>query len=84
MVSLSRCGVFGNDGGDWIGCIAGQGTINDNFSEDPLFCGEDNPDEPFTLHSDSPCASENNPACGLVGARRAGCETPVKTTSWGR
>ena len=82
-VTLSCCDVYGNAGGDWVGHIAGQDLIRDNFSDDPLFCGEDNPDEPFTLHSDSPCASDNNPACGLVGAWGVGCETPVEETSWG-
>ncbi|MEE8573257.1 MAG: right-handed parallel beta-helix repeat-containing protein [Gemmatimonadota bacterium] len=81
--TLSCCDLYGNVGGDWVGCIADQNGANDNFSEDPLFCGEDNPDEPLTLHSDSPCAGENNPACGLVGAWGVGCESPVEMTSWG-
>ena len=82
-VALVCSDVYGNDGGDWDGCIAGQGTVDGNFSEDPLFCGEANPGWPLTLWSDSPCAAENNPACGLVGAWDVGCDTPVESASWG-
>jgi hypothetical protein len=57
--------------------------VNDNFSENPLLCGDDNPTEPLTLHSDSPCAEANNPTCGLVGAWDVGCDTPVEAKSWG-
>lgn len=50
-----------------------------NITEDPLFC---NPrpcdDAPTTggdyhLHPDSPCAPDNNPPCGLIGALPAWC-----------
>ncbi len=82
-VALICSDIFGNDGGDWTDCIAGQAATNGNFSEHPLFCGEDNPDEPLALHSDSPCAAANNPECGLVGACDVGCEVPVEATSWG-
>ncbi len=81
---LMCCDVYGNAGGDWVGCIADQYGINGNISEDPLFCGDLNPDEPYTLHADSPCAPENNPECGLIGAWGAGCGlTPVQAASWG-
>lgn len=82
-VALYCSDVYGNSGGDWVDCIAGQDLINDNFSEDPLFCGDYNLDEPLTLRDDSPCASENNPACGLVGALDVACDTPVEMISWG-
>jgi predicted outer membrane repeat protein len=64
--------VYGNEGGDWVGAIAGL-LGNDNLSADPHFCGEANPDEPFTLYAHSPCAPENNPECGLIGAFGVGC-----------
>jgi predicted outer membrane repeat protein len=83
-VSLTCCDVYGNAGGDWVGCIADQYGVNGNISEDPLFCGELNPGEPYTLHADSPCASENNPECGLIGAWEVGCGlTAVEPASWG-
>ena len=36
-ITLSHCNVFGNEGGDWVGTIAGQFGANGNISEDPLF-----------------------------------------------
>jgi hypothetical protein len=62
--------VFGNAGGDWVGCLAGKDGSDGNFSSDPMFC------EPFTGHVDaaSECASENSPpGCGLIGALGVGC-----------
>lgn len=82
--SLTCCDIYGNAGGDWEGCIAGQYGANGNISENPLFCGSQNPAEPYMLHSNSPCAEENNPECGLIGAWGVGCgSTPVETSSWG-
>ncbi len=80
--TLTCCDVFGNSGGDWVGCIEGQLGIEGNICEDPLFCGSGSGD--FTLHADSPCAPEHNPECGLIGAWPVGCEeTPVEKTTWG-
>ena len=83
-VTLHCCDVYGNAGGDWIGCLAGQFGVNGNICEDPLFCGDENPDAPYTLHDDSTCAPDHNPACGLIGAWDIGCGlTPVEEVSWG-
>jgi hypothetical protein len=81
--ALSCCDVFGNAGGDWVGCIADQDSLNGNFHEDPLLCGPRNPEEPYTLCADSPCVSHGE--CGLIGAWPVGCEgpCPVRPTSWG-
>ncbi len=80
--TLTCCDVFGNSGGDWVGCLDGQLGIGGNICEDPLFCGPGSGD--FTLHADSPCAPEHNPECGLIGAWPVGCEeTPVERTTWG-
>ncbi len=82
--TLVCCDIYGNAGGDWVGSIADQYGVNGNICEDPLFCGGENPDEPLTLHSDSPCAPEQNPECGLVGAWGVGCGwTAVEAVSWG-
>ncbi len=82
--SLTCCDIFGNAGGDWVGCIADQYGANGNISEDPLFCGSQDPGEPYTLHSDSPCASESNSDCGLVGAWDVNCgATTVENIGWG-
>ncbi len=66
--------AYGNAGGDWVGCVAGQNGINGNFSADPLFCDPANGD--FTLDVASPCLPGNHPYgedCGLIGALSQGC-----------
>ncbi len=79
--SGSSCNDFyGNEGGDpsWCGS-------DGNICEDPLFCLDENPDAPYTLQVDSPCAAGNNRECGQIGAWGVGCEsvTPVQAASWG-
>ena len=69
--TFSCSNVFGNEMGDWIGCLAAQAGLDGNMSTDPMFC------EPsvgnFTLDQESPCAAANN-SCGvLIGALGAGC-----------
>jgi predicted outer membrane repeat protein len=71
------CNIFGNIGGDWSGFIADQYGTNGNISEDPLFCGDDNTSDPYTLHTDSPCDSSNNPGCGQIGARPTACTATI-------
>jgi len=81
---LSCCAVFQNEYGDWVGCISGQNGVDGNIGKDPLFCHNANPSERYSLHSDSPCAPESNPDCGVIGALGVGCgPTPVRTTTWG-
>ena len=71
--TLTCCDIYGNAGGDWVGCIADQYGIRGNICEDPLFCGPGGGD--FTLQDISPCApfSPPNPACDLIGAWPVGC-----------
>ncbi len=64
--------IYGNVGGDWGGCIAPFENQDNNFSADPLFCGNLNPDEPWSLQDISPCAPGHG-ACGIVGAYPVGC-----------
>jgi predicted outer membrane repeat protein len=78
MVSAICSDVYGNVGGDWIGCIAGMNGVDGNISEDPLFC--DPTVANFALCVTSPCATA---PCGLMGAWGAGCETPVELSTWG-
>ncbi len=81
--------MFGNHDGatslDWTGGTAPFANINDNFSEDPLFCDMILKD--FELAANSPCAPGNHPdgaACGLVGALDVGCggTTATEEASW--
>ena len=71
--TLSCCDVYGNTGGDWIGCIESQAGLNGNICEDPLFCDPGNLD--LRVEEDSPCApfSPPNAECDLLGAWPAGC-----------
>jgi len=80
-VTLACCDVFGNEGGDWVGCIAGQEGQNGNLALDPCFCDPESGD--LRLREDSPCAPDYNPACNLIGALPVGCSTPVRATTWG-
>ena len=75
---LICCNLFGNYGGDWAGTLSSQYGINGNISQDPQFCRTPhNPDEPYRVHTNSPCAPESNPDCGLIGAWPVGCEVQV-------
>jgi hypothetical protein len=71
--TLTCCDVYGNAGGDWVGCIAGQSGTDGNISLDPRFCDAANGD--FRLENNSPCApfSPPNPQCDLIGAWPVGC-----------
>lgn len=74
VASLTCTDIYGNQGGDWTGCIAGLLGVNGNFAQDPLFCAPILDD--FSLAEGSPCAPENSPAgCGLIGAWPVACVT---------
>ena len=71
--ALMCCDLYGN-GSDWSGYISSQYGQAGNISQDPIFCGAlHNPDLPRAIHSSSPCAPEQNPECGLIGAGPIGC-----------
>jgi predicted outer membrane repeat protein len=75
IITFDNSDIFGNTGGDWTGCIAGQLGINGNISEDPLFC--DAALEDFYLHIYSPCIPINNPSSVLMGAFEQRCPSPI-------
>jgi hypothetical protein len=64
------CDAWNNAGGNYVGVDDPTG-INGNISADPMFCNPANSD--FTLHRLSPCAAENHPECGLIGAYPVAC-----------
>jgi predicted outer membrane repeat protein len=74
------CNLFwSNSGGDYSGYTPGP---NDLFV-DPQFC--DIPADDYTVRNTSPCAEENSPVCGQIGAYGIGCGTvSVEPTSWSR
>jgi len=63
---LQCCNVYGNEHGDWTGCIADQKNINGNISFDPFFC--DTLADDFNIRAASPCAPDNNDCFALMGA----------------
>lgn len=73
VAELTCCDIYGNEGGDWVGDIAGQLGVNGNISLHPLFCGPEIDD--FTLAENSPCApfSPPNEQCDLIGTWPVGC-----------
>jgi hypothetical protein len=82
FLTVSCCDIYGNVGGDWIGCIVDLQGFNGNISDDPLFCDVTNQD--YTLRSDSPCAPANSGDCGLIGALPVACgTTTVAPATWG-
>jgi predicted outer membrane repeat protein len=72
FASLACCDVYGNAGGDWVGCIVDQAESDGNFSLDPEFCDTANID--LTLNPLSPCLPANNECEALIGALGAGCD----------
>lgn len=65
-ISLECSDVFGNADGDYVGCLASYGVINDNISADPLFCAPGELD--LFLMPSSPCLPPNTPCpMGIEG-----------------
>jgi len=82
LPTLSCSDIYGNAGGDWTYQLQQQYGIRGNISQDPLFCDPANGD--FSLDCNSPCAAENNPECGQIGAWPVGCgPSAVVETTWG-
>jgi len=75
---LTCCDVYGNEGGDFVECIADQGTLENNLSEDPVFCDFANGD--YSLHSSSPCLATANPCQTTVGRFGLGCDQGISLT----
>ena len=76
-LTASCTDIWGHVNGDWTGALAPQLGIAGNISEDPLFCGARQPDDPWSLAADSPCADDGTGPCGLRGARSVGCPAAV-------
>ncbi len=71
VVQVSCSNIYGNEGGDWTGCIGGQLGQEGNISEDPLFC--DTAAGNYRLIGQSPCAPPYNSCGQLIGAYDVGC-----------
>ena len=71
IIDIVCTDIFGNEGGNWVGPIAGFGSSDSNFSADPLFCDRSVYD--FALQTPSPCSPELSPCDSLIGATAAAC-----------
>jgi predicted outer membrane repeat protein len=87
-VTVSCSDIYGNAGGNWVGCLTDQLVSNENIEADPMFCdpGNDN----YFVRTNSPCLPQYN-ACGLLmGAHGSGCGpglsagSSVEPSSWGK
>ncbi|MBN1825501.1 MAG: cadherin-like domain-containing protein [Candidatus Eisenbacteria bacterium] len=65
---LACCDVYGNEGGDYVGCIEGLEGTDGNIRANPVFCNLAAGD--LHLHAGSPCLAA--PGCGRIGALGAG------------
>jgi hypothetical protein len=82
LVDVECADLFGNEGGDWVGCVATELGTDGNLWLDPLFC--DSPNGVYSLQLHSPCAPSGSGECGLIGSEPVGCETvSVSPMSWG-
>jgi hypothetical protein len=75
-LSISCSDIYGNQGGDWVGCIAEYSGLDGNIWENPAFCDPEGGD--YRLFDVSTCAGERDPTCGLIGALGVGCDAPVR------
>jgi len=70
-IDITCSDIFGNDDGDWFGCISGLNGTSGNFSADPDLCdpGTGN----FRISELSLCAPANSECGVLIGAEETGC-----------
>jgi predicted outer membrane repeat protein len=73
IVDVTCSDVFGNQGGDWVGCLAPWVGVNGNIAADPQFCDLVGGD--LAIAETSPCAPAHSGGCGLIGAVPAGCSS---------
>jgi len=71
IVSAVRTDFFGNEGGDWIDCLAGQAGVQGNLNVDPLFC--DRPGGNYYLRQGSLLAGPMDVRERVIGAYGVGC-----------
>jgi predicted outer membrane repeat protein len=69
--SLWCTDIYGNAGGDWVGCIADQYSSSGNISEDPMFCCA--PRGNLRIDHWSPCQACSEGGGNLIGNHGTGC-----------
>jgi len=79
---VTCCDVHGNADGNYDATIGDLTGVDENFSENPLFCGLMT--ENYWLDAASPCLPGGN-GCGFtIGVLGQGCDSLVEATSWER
>jgi len=78
--SIACTDIYGNEGGDWVGDISAQASINGNLSTDPLFCDALSSD--FSIDSLSPCAPNQNSCGTLIGAVDPKCSGTLRAFAY--
>ncbi|MEZ4652871.1 MAG: FlgD immunoglobulin-like domain containing protein [Candidatus Eisenbacteria bacterium] len=68
---IAATDIYGNAGGDWVGCLEGLLETGRNLHADPLFCGLDGLD--LSLDSRSPCVRRADFVDPVIGAWPVGC-----------
>lgn len=71
---IECCDVFDFPAGGYGGTLADLTDTAGNISQNPLFCGDLNPEQPYAISSSSPCAAGNNDCGQLIGAFAPGCD----------
>lgn len=82
-IAMRCCDVFGNEDGDYVGCLAGRNGTDRNSGADPRFCDPDAGD--YALQEGSPYGEPGVPGCGRIGAHPVGCgAVSVEEATWGK
>ncbi len=71
-LDISCSDVYGNGGGNYGGNTPDQTGMNDNISEDPLFCDLEGRD--YNIYDTSPCAPAHSPCGEVIGALDVRCK----------
>ncbi len=71
--ALTCSNVFGNEEGDWIGCIQDQLSLRDNLRAAPRFC--DTAVGDYGLAANSQCAPGNSECGYRIGAVGVACDS---------
>lgn len=82
-IAMRCCDVFGNEGGDYVGCLAGRNGTDRNSGADPRFCDPEGGD--YALQEGSPYGEPGVPGCGRIGAHPVACgAVSVEAATWGK
>ncbi len=65
--------IYGNEGGDYTGTLAGYKNTGGNFTADPFFC--DAAGGVYTVMQQSNCLAANNSCGAEIGVFGEGCQT---------